>query len=214
MISNHPNPKMSSCYIMQQKDIERFADTLADGFSEYSLFKYICNGKNVRDKMRLFWAVSLALVPERAICIADSKEANSVLIYVRPNSKEPDLLDYLKTGGLKMFYKFGFGSIIRMLRFEAEAQRVAQRYKTSNNGYLWAFATRLDKQGQHYATPLMKALLNHLDASGEGCYLETMKTENVALYKHFSFQLMEQTSIQSGHLPLFAMLKPGIKANH
>ena len=82
---------------MQQEDIERFADTLANGFSEYSLFKYICNGKNVRNKMRLFWAVSLALVPQGAICIADSKEANSVLIYVRPNSKEPGLFDYLRT---------------------------------------------------------------------------------------------------------------------
>ena len=214
MTNHHPTPGTKACYIMQKEDIERFADTLADGFSEYSLFKYICNGKNVRDKMRLFWAVSLALVPDKAICIADSKEANSVLIYVRPNSKEPGLLDYLKAGGLKMYYKFGLGSIIRLLRFEAEAQQIAKRYKTSNDGYLWAFATRLDKQGQHYATPLVKALLNHLDASGEGCYLETMKAENVALYKHFSFQLMEQTSIQSGHLPLFAMLKPGIKANH
>ena len=210
-MSNHPNPETKACYIMRQEDIERFADTLADGFSEYSLFKYICNGKNVRNKMRLFWAVSLALVPQGAICIADSKEANSVLIYVRPNSKEPGLFDYLRVGGLKMFYKFGIGSIIRLLRFEAEAQRVAKRYKTSNDGYLWAFATRLDKQGQHYGTPLVKALLNHLDASGEGCYLETMKAENVALYKHFSFQLMEQTSIQSGNLPLFAMLKPGRK---
>ena len=162
MISNHPSPDTKACYIMQQEDIERFADTLADGFCEYSLFKYICNGKNIRNKMRLFWAVSLALVPERAICIADSKEANSVLIYVRPNSKEPGLFDYLRTGGLKMFYKFGIGSIVRLLRFEAEAQRVAKRYKTSNDGYLWAFATRLDKQGQHYATPLVKALLNHI----------------------------------------------------
>ena len=33
------------CYIMQQEDIKQFASTLADGFSQYGLFKYICNGK-------------------------------------------------------------------------------------------------------------------------------------------------------------------------
>ena len=37
-MSNHPNPDAKAGYIMQQEDIERFADTLADGFSEYSLF--------------------------------------------------------------------------------------------------------------------------------------------------------------------------------
>lgn len=209
MYVDNKRNELSRFYIMRPEDIGRFADTLADGFSEYSLFWYICGGKNVREKMRLFWTISLTLVPDDAICIADSKDPNSVLIYTRPNSKEPSLLDYLRVGGLKMFYQIGIGSIFRMLRFEAEAQRVAQRYKTRNDGYLLGFATRLDKQGQHYGSPLVKALLNHLDALGEGCYLETMKAENVALYQHFSFQLKEQTPIQSGHLTLFAMHRPG-----
>ncbi len=47
------------CYVMQNEDIERFAATLADGFSQYDLFKYICNGKYDHDKMTLFWAVSI-----------------------------------------------------------------------------------------------------------------------------------------------------------
>ena len=40
----------SKCYIMQHEDIERFADTLADGFSKYNLFKYTCNNKYSHDK--------------------------------------------------------------------------------------------------------------------------------------------------------------------
>ena len=193
---------------MQHDDIERFADTLADGFSQYNLFKYLCNGTYDLEKMRLFWRVSLAVLPPNAICIADSKEANSVLIYTRPQSEEAKLLPYLKAGGLKMVFKWGIRGIIRLLRFDAEAQRVAKQYKTANDGYLLAFATRLDKQGQHYGKPLIQALLKHLDASGEGCYLETLKAENVALYQHFSFQLKEKTSILSGNLNMFAMLRP------
>ena len=46
--------------------------------------------------MSLFWTLSLALLPDNAICIADSKDAHSVLIYVRPQSKEADLFSYLK----------------------------------------------------------------------------------------------------------------------
>lgn len=214
-ISDTMNPNtievFKHCYIMRHDDIERFASTLADGFSQYDLFKHICGREYDHDKMHLFWAVSLALLPENAICIADSKEANSVLVYIRPNSKEVDPLSYAKKGGLKMFFKLGLGSIIRLLRFEAKAEEVATRYKTSSNGYLMAFATRIDKQGQGYGKPLMEALLNYLDTSGEGCYLETLKAKNVDLYKHFSFQLKESTNIKLGGLSLYAMHRPAGK---
>lgn len=86
-MSIHSIPALKDCYIMQHEDIERFADTLADGFSRYNLFEHICNDKYDHDKMKLFWAVSVALIYDNAICIADSKDVNSVLIYVRPKSK-------------------------------------------------------------------------------------------------------------------------------
>ena len=54
----------------------------------------------------------------------------------------------------------------------------------------------------------MEALLAHLEATGEGCYLETLKAENVALYKRFSFELKEQAPTQLGNLTLYAMHRP------
>ena len=209
----HPIPALKECYIMQHEDIERFATTLADGFSQYNMFKYICCGTYNHDLMRLFWEVSLALLPDNAICIADSKDANSVLVYIPPKSKEPGLLDYMKAGGAKMLYKFGIRRMIRLIRFNVEIEQVTKRYRTANDGYLMAFATRLDKQGKHYGKPLITALLNHLDASGESCYLETLKPENVALYQRFSFQLEGQKDSRMGNLTLFAMRHSGNPAS-
>lgn len=190
---------------MQQEDIGRFANTLADGFSQYGLFKYICNGKYSHSKMETFWAVSLTLLDKDAICIADSKEANSVLIYIGPQSKEPGLMEYIKAGGIKMLFKLGIRSAVKLLKFDIKAQETAKKYKNDNCGYLMAFATRLNKQGQHYGKPLMNALLQHLNSSGEECYLETLKDGNLDLYKHFSFELMEQMPLGYGGLTLYAM---------
>ena len=89
-----------------------------------------------------------------------------------------------------------------------KAQRVAQRYKSADDGYLFAFATRLDKQGQNYGKPLMDALLRYLDAKGQGCYLETLKPGNVGLYERFSFRLKEQKTIKAGNLTMYAMYRP------
>ena len=199
------------CYVMQSGDIERFADTLADGFSQYDLFKYACRGKYDHRKMSHFWAFNIVLNLPDAICIADSKEVNSVLIYIPPRSKEPGLLSYLKARVLKMSFKVGVRRSIRLSRFDAEAQKVAKRYRAADDGYLFAFATRLDKQGQNYGKPLMKALLHYLDATGQGCYLETVKPENVRLYEQFSFRLKEEVYIKSGNLTLSAMYRPKSK---
>ena len=207
---NHDSA-FKDCYIMQRCDIKRFADTLADGFSQYNLFKYACRGKYNHRKMSHFWAFSIALNLHDAICIADSKEVNSVLIYIPPRRKEPGLLSYLKAGIVKMAFKAGVGRSIRLAHFDAEAQRIAKRYKGTDDGYLFAFATRLDKQGQNYGKPLMDALLRYLDATGQGCYLETLKPGNVGLYERFSFRLMEQKTVRLGNLTMFAMYRPAGK---
>ena len=193
------------CYMMQPDDIKSFADTLADGFSQYNLFQYVCNGKYDHEKMSIFWAASIALLADNAICIADSPQVNSVLVYIRPKCKEPGIINYLKAGGLKMLCKLGLRSAIKLLRFDIEAQKIAKRHRGENDGYILCFATRIDKQGQHYGKPLIESLLRYLDEVGEGCYLETLKATNVELYKRFSFTLTEQTTLKTGNLPLFAM---------
>ena len=192
------------CYLMQRGDIGRFADTLADGFSQYALFRYISGKKYDHSSMSRFWAVSIALNFEDAICIADSKEVNSVLIYLPPKSKVPGSLSFLNAGILRM----GLRRFFRLLRFDTAVKKFAKRYKTDDDGYLMAFATRLDKQGQHYGKPLMDALLRYLDVTGQGCYLETLKPENVGLYEHFSFSLKEQKAVKFGNLTMFAMYRP------
>ena len=196
------------CYLMQREDIERFADTLADGFSQYNLFKYACFGKYDHRKMSHFWAFNIVLNLPDAICIADSKEVNSVLIYIPPVSKEPGLLSNLKAGVIGMVFKVGLLRSARLLRFDLEAQKIARQYRTADDGYLFAFATRLDKQGQNYGKPLMNALLRYLDATEQGCYLETLKPGNVGLYEHFSFCLKEQVTVKTGNLTMFAMYRP------
>ena len=93
----HSIPAFEKCYIMQHGDIRRFATTLANGFSEYNMFKYICDGIYNHGLMRLFWEVSLALLPDNAICIADSNDVNSVLVYIPPKKQRTQLARLYKS---------------------------------------------------------------------------------------------------------------------
>lgn len=205
MTENNNIAAFEGCYIMQPDDIKAFADTLADGFSEYNLFQYALSQEYDHAKMSLFWEVSIRLLGDNAIGIADSPEANSVLIYVRPKSKEPGLMSYLLGGGLKLPLKLGLRSALRLHRFNVTAQAIARRHKGDNDGYMLAFATRLDKQGQRYGKPVLEALLRYLDHTGEGCYLETLNASNVELYRRFGFELREEVTIKLGNLTNYAM---------
>ena len=116
-------------------------------------------------------------------------------------------MEYLRAGGIKMLFTLGIRSAIKLLQFDVQSLKVAKRYKNNKCGYLMAFATKIDKQGQKYGKHLIEALLNYLESSGEDCYLETVKAENVDLYKHFSFELKEQTPFKSGNLTIYAMCR-------
>lgn len=202
-------PHFENCYIMQKEDIRHFANTLADGFSEYVLFRYICNGEYKQSKMSQFWTTSITTLDNNAICIADSKNINSVLIYLPPTSKEPGLIDYFKAGAIKMLFKVGLKSSLKLRKFDLEAKNIAKPHINENTGYILAFATQKNKQGQHYGKPLISALTEYLDATGQNCYLETLKAGNVEFYKQFSFELKEEKTMKLGNLKLYTMYRPG-----
>lgn len=195
------------CHIMQPEDIESFADTLTDGFSTYNLFIQILGGVYDKEKMKLFWTTFIHLLKDDSICLADNSYIHSVLFYTLPKSKEHGLFSYIRCGGIKLLFKMGIRSIIRFLQFDNDIKKYKNKYQGDNDGYLFAFATHLKEQHHGYGATLLRHLLNYLDANNLGCYLETFDEENIGLYEHFGFELMEQGNIRLNNFPLFAMYR-------
>lgn len=185
--------------------MERFCEVMADGFSRYRLFEWVCGNKYDNAKMSLFWRVTIELAGNSAICLADSAELNSVLVYLKPEYNEPSLWDYLRKGGITLLWKMGLRSAVRLLSFDGAAKRVSKKYRTEGCGYIVGFATQIDRQGCGYGSRPINALLRYLDQRGEGCYIETLRRENVAIYEHYGFQLMEQCDFTQADLTLYAM---------
>lgn len=155
---------LKDIYLMQLDDISRFTATLADVFPYSStsaaesttMTRWAYSGHCRLPFCQIMpSALPTARIPFGTnLCPSTKQGSRSILLS--------------KKRGLKMVFQFGIRSIIRLLHFEAEAKRVAKRHQTANDGYLMAFATRIDKLGQHYGKPLIEALLSYLDASGEG----------------------------------------------
>ena len=54
---------------------------------------------------------------------------------------------------------------------------------------------------------LLKPMFEYLDIIGQDCYLETHKEENVKIYEHYGFELLEVSKIPRTDIIQYSMLR-------
>ena len=66
-------------------------------------------------------------------------------------------------------------------------------------------------RGKGLGSKIMRPMLDHLDEKNQDCYLETLTTGNVEIYKKYGFELKEEIKVPNTDLTLFAMLRTANK---
>jgi ribosomal protein S18 acetylase RimI-like enzyme len=61
--------------------------------------------------------------------------------------------------------------------------------------------------GRGHAGKLLRHMLGRLDAEGTPCYVDTQDEDNVGLYEHFGFSVMEASTVPGTEFPLWAMVR-------
>ena len=86
---------------------------------------------------------------------------------------------------------------------------VHSRLATFKHWYLQAIGVDPMFQGRGYASKLLRSMLSRIDEEGLPCYLETLDEQNVSLYEHFGFKVIEESNIPETTLTNWAMLREG-----
>ena len=103
----------------------------------------------------------------------------------------------LRSGSLLNMLKLGAASGPRMAAFGRFVTRKRQELVPSRHWYLQAVGVDPRSQGKGYASRLLRPMLERIDAEMLPCYLETQRGENVSLYEHFGFRVIEEFSVSS-----------------
>jgi ribosomal protein S18 acetylase RimI-like enzyme len=61
--------------------------------------------------------------------------------------------------------------------------------------YLASLGTAVDRQGQGVGSALMRPVLDHCDAEGLPCYLESSKERNVPFYRRRGFEVVQEVRL-------------------
>ena len=196
---------------LTKKDLDTFANNLAVSFRGYPLFEYFSNYKYNASKMKTFWKVSLKTMSEKTFFIADSEDANSLAIFSPYEKGGVSIWKYIKAGGLGMIPKIGLKCAKRMSSFEKFAVEIKNKYSTPNCWYLYVFVTMPEFRGKGLGSKIMRPMLGYLDEHKQDCYLETLSTINVEIYKKYGFELKEEVKVPGTDLVLYAMFRKAKK---
>ena len=71
--------------------------------------------------------------------------------------------------------------------------------------YLATLGTAVDRQGTGVGSALMRPVLEHCDADGLPCYLESSKERNVPFYRRHGFEVTGEIALPKGGPPVWPM---------
>ena len=84
---------------------------------------------------------------------------------------------------------------------------VHQRLAPIEHWFLQVIGVEPSCQRKGYARALLEPMLSRIDEEGLPCYLETLDEKNVSLYRHFGFELLEESAIPGTDSRNWAMLR-------
>jgi ribosomal protein S18 acetylase RimI-like enzyme len=110
---------------------------------------------------------------------------------------------------LRVFVGFGRHNGYRLRRLGEYLDSVHRRLTPFKHVYLQSLGVDPASQGKGHARTLLRYMLARLDAAGTPCYLDTLDEQNVGLYEHFGFSVVEVSSVPDTGFPMWAMLRDG-----
>jgi ribosomal protein S18 acetylase RimI-like enzyme len=82
---------------------------------------------------------------------------------------------------------------------------VESKHPREPHWYLATLGTAVDRQGTGVGSALLRPVLEHCDAEGTPCYLESSKERNVPFYRRHGFEVVEEVPLPGDGPPVWTM---------
>ena len=140
-----------------------------------------------------------------------SPKLEGIAIWQRSDMRIYSSLWHLLTSGaVWSALKVGIEPLKKILALDDYIDKKHLELAPKRHWYLWVLAVAPKHQGKGYVGQLLRTMCPKIDAEGLPVYLETDGEKNVAIYKHFGFNVLEEFAVPGMAQKLVAMLRqPG-----
>jgi ribosomal protein S18 acetylase RimI-like enzyme len=187
--------------------LKKAAVTYARAFMEDPYIVYLQPDKSKRANLKYVYEYYVRLmVAEGDEAYATSPDCEGVAIWVDSQAK-PSCLAPLRSGNPLLIFRCGWRYIYEETRIDRQCDKIRKKLAPSRHWYLAWLAVAPEHQGKGYASTLLKPVLRRVDKQHLPAYVETQNKKNVALYRHFGFELKQEIRVPRVSLPMYAMLR-------
>jgi len=154
-----------------------------------------------------FFALSVFNGIQYGEVYATSQDLEGIAVWLPSDNYPVTLWRLLRSVPLSEIFGFGRYGGGRMRGLGNYIDEVHGRLAPFKHWFLQAIGVDPQFQGRGCASKLLRPMLSRIDEENLPCYLETLETQNVRLYEHFGFKVIEESSVPGTSLTNWAMLR-------
>ncbi|MBE6053958.1 MAG: GNAT family N-acetyltransferase [Clostridium sartagoforme] len=197
---------MDNLYKLEKQDIDVCADSIANSFNDYTMFKHILGDKLNHDNIKLFLKFLINYSFLYAEAYATSREMEGIILFTEFKDYKFNFIRSIRSGILSLT-KIGSDAGKRFNEFDKFTLDTHKRIMKDNHQYIILIGVDPSKQGQGYGRKLMLPVLKRAEEKGQSCYLETHGEKNVDFYKNIGFKIVSEDILPGTDIVQYAMLK-------
>lgn len=192
---------------MRKEDIPTFSDSISTAYEGYPFFDYLFDGGYNKPLVEEIFNVSMNIQFPNLVSLSADNKASSVAIFIPSKFTNIGGMRYLFNGGFGLIGRMGMPAAKRMSRYEKYTLKIMKENINDDAWYVFNFCTRPEYRHTGLSSSTMRPMLDYLDRVKKSLYLETHKKENVAMYEHFGFKVVNESKISGSDCDFYAMLR-------
>ena len=195
---------------LNQSQIKRAAKMLADVFHNEPVYVYFMPDENERrSRLHHHFALRLRHCISCGEAYATSPNLEAIAMWFPPDYSKLTLLKILQWGNISilpaLFSSSGRNAISRQMSVNNYFNSLHAQINSSNQWFLSSIGVNSIYRKRGYASALLKPMLSRFEKEGVYCFLDTQKEENIPLYEHFGFRIVNEGFITGTTIKTWVM---------
>ena len=201
-------------YLLQKKDLNKASRVTTRAFHNDPLIRLVYPNDDERRRYSPYlWKYLLLDGIRYGEVYSPTSKIEGTAKWLPPGKEHMGIWRSLRSGALSMSRMVSKQKDERVLSIRKIAEitnQVIELHKTlvtEPHWYLANIGIDPEHQGKGYGSKLIKPMLKRIENEGFPVFLETNFEENVALYEHLGFEVIDERTVPDTDITNWAMLK-------
>jgi ribosomal protein S18 acetylase RimI-like enzyme len=203
---------LNDLIVIDRSQIKPAAETLSQAFHNYPVSLYACPDAGLRNRqMPFFFRFILYYCQKYGEVYTTSSKYEGVAAWLSSDTFPVSMRQLLRAVPLSIFFRTGWGGCGRMKACGEYFDSVHKKLIPYRHWFLQMIGVKPEFQGKGYGARLIRPVLERIDKQGLACYLETQDTQDVPIYEHYGFRIIDESLIPGTDLISRAMLREPVQ---